>query len=105
MSNFLAVNQAYKKVHFYPYEPLRMQRVYLGDVDRFDRTQYGPLPEALLAQETRNYWLSRRDLKEEMPGKGLPKELFWLRLEMNPGRYRFCGPQGDVICPDAALAK
>ncbi len=81
---FGAVNTVYKKYHYYPYDPNIINLYFAGQKSFFGPNATPQLSGDELKGYIRSYWLaSKHNPPSENPGF-LPRELYWLILELRP---------------------
>ncbi|MBF0595837.1 MAG: hypothetical protein HQL22_12845 [Candidatus Omnitrophica bacterium] len=83
---FLQTNLVYKRLHYYPYSPQAIKYLFLDVVKRFDPGLEAQFSNKELRNSTLQYWQEEKRLIVHK--KELPKELFFVDIEMHPGRYR-----------------
>lgn len=85
--SFSATNLVYKKYHNYPWRPGKISAYFEGKKSRFDSANRLPFSGDELKEKIRVFWL-----EEERANKlvfKLPKELFWLPVELMPQKNEF----------------
>ena len=81
---FSAINAVYKKHHYYPYDPVTISRYFAGQKSFFDPDQTPRFSGDEIKRHIQSYWLaSKQNWPLRKPGP-LPRELYWLTLEMHP---------------------
>jgi hypothetical protein len=105
---FLETNKIYKRMHYYPYMAQYLDRLFVDDQLRFDPGFKPQFSGQQLREFVIQYW---RDDKKSLPQKAdLPKELFFVDLELHPGRYKlpktfFKLSPFDIYYPNTELSK
>ena len=81
---FSAINTVYKKYHYYPYNPRGISQYFAGQKSFFDPDQTPRFSGDEIKRHIQSYWLaSKQNLPFNKPSP-LPRELYWLVLEMQP---------------------
>lgn len=74
---FPYTNYAYKKLHYYPYEPIQIRDVFLNKINRFT---FADRKGTKIYNATLHYWRNA-DVQKKSTLCRIPKELFYLPLE------------------------
>ena len=81
---FSAINTVYKRHHYYPSDPPAISQYFAGQKSFFDPGQTPRFSGDEIKRDIESYWLaSKQNLSLNKPGP-LPRELYWLVLEMPP---------------------
>lgn len=87
---FIETNKLVKKYHYYPCDAGRLVRLFNNEVQRFDPSQRLPFSGSELRTAMREYWEAQKVKGPGQPwGRPIPKELFGVVIECEPGQYRF----------------
>jgi hypothetical protein len=87
-NTFLGTNLIVRKYHFYPCDPGVASLAFQGKKTRLDPAEKNEFSKSEIRAYIQTYANKVKD-GISTKGESLPKELGWLALEMEPGKYQF----------------
>jgi hypothetical protein len=82
--NFSAINTVYKLHHYYPWHATSIGECFRGKEGLYDADQRPVFSGEELKWYIESYWLASRQKPSLVHWDALPRELYWLILELEP---------------------